>query len=105
MWINLTQPAAEEIRPHRWEGLPKTRLIKIGNSHGIRIPKWLLEQVGLAEEVEIEAQSGQLVVRSARSARQGWDAQFQAMAEAGDDRLLGGETLSPTEGEAGKWQW
>ena len=82
----------------------KTRLIKIGNSHGIRIPKLLIDQVGLAGEVEVEAQSGQLVIRPAQSARQGWDAQFQAMAEAGDDRLLDGVPLSLTAWEESEWE-
>ena len=41
----------------------KTRLIKIGNSQGIRIPKLLLEQVGLANEVELEVQQDQIVIR------------------------------------------
>ncbi|HZT40901.1 MAG TPA: AbrB/MazE/SpoVT family DNA-binding domain-containing protein [Chthonomonadaceae bacterium] len=85
--------------------LVKTRLVKIGNSQGIRIPKWLLEQAGLTGEIEVEAQSGQLVIRPAQSARQGWDAQFQAMAQASDDRLLDGEPLALTEWEAGEWEW
>lgn len=85
--------------------LVKTRLIKIGNSHGIRIPKLLLEQVGLVGEVEVEAQSGQLVIRPAQSPRQGWDAQFRAMAEAGDDRLPDEEMLCLTAWEVSEWEW
>ena len=83
----------------------KTRIIKIGNSHGIRIPKPLMEQAGLVDEVELEARANQLIVRPVRAARQGWDAQFQAMARAGDDRLLERKIPNsapwPTEG----WEW
>ncbi|MFB2979325.1 AbrB/MazE/SpoVT family DNA-binding domain-containing protein [Microseira sp. BLCC-F43] len=32
----------------------RTRLVKIGNSQGIRIPKPLLEQSGICEKLEIE---------------------------------------------------
>jgi antitoxin MazE len=85
--------------------LVKTRVIKIGNSQGIRIPRFLLDQVGLAGEVEVEAQSGQLIIRPARSPRQGWDAQFEAMAQAGDDRLAHGDRLTLTEWEAEEWDW
>ena len=85
--------------------LVKTRLIKIGNSHGIRIPKLLLEQVGLVGEVEVEAESGQLIIRPAQTPRHGWDAQFQTMAEARDDRMLDGETQSLTEWEVSEWEW
>ena len=44
-------------------GLITTRLLKIGNSQGIRIPKPSLEHAGLTGDLELEAQSGKLVVR------------------------------------------
>ena len=81
----------------------KTRIIKIGNSRGIRIPKLLIEQVGIGTEVEIAVEKDQLVVRSASSPRQGWDAQFRAMAEHGDDRLL--DTPVLTEWDSSEWKW
>lgn len=83
----------------------KTRLVKIGNSQGIRIPKPLMEQVGLTGEVEMEVQQGQLVIRPVRQARQGWDAAFQRMALQGDDRLVDAEPLVLTAWEANEWQW
>jgi antitoxin MazE len=85
--------------------LVKARVIKIGNSQGIRIPKLLLEQAGLSGEVEVEAMSGQLIIRPAQSPRVGWDAQFQAMAEAGDDHLLDAESLDLTAWEESEWEW
>ena len=81
----------------------KTRIIKIGNSRGIRIPKLLIEQVGIGTEVEIAVEKDQLVVRSASSPRQDWDAQFRAMAEHGDDRLP--DTPVLTEWESSEWKW
>jgi antitoxin MazE len=83
----------------------KTRIVKIGNSYGIRIPKLLLQQVGLVGEVEVEVQAGQLVVRPAAVARQGWDEQFEQMALAQEDRLLDAEPLVLTEWEASEWTW
>ena len=83
----------------------KTRIIKIGNSQGIRIPKLLLQQVGLLHEVEVEAQLGQLVIRPVALARQGWEQVFQTMAEQGDDHLLDPEPLVLTEWEATEWAW
>ena len=67
----------------------RSRIIKIGNSQGIRIPRCSLGQLQLGEEVEIEARQDQLVIRRARRPRQGWDEQFRAMAEQGDDQPLG----------------
>jgi antitoxin MazE len=81
----------------------RTRLIKIGNSQGIRIPKALIEQVGLGQDVEVEAQDGQLVIRPVRHPRAGWEAEFRAMAARGDDRLLDAET--PTQWDESEWHW
>jgi antitoxin MazE len=66
----------------------KTRIIKMGHSQGIRIPKPLLNQLGLGKEVEIAVQRDQLVVRPVRRPRAGWEKQLALMAERGDDRLL-----------------
>lgn len=49
----------------------KTRIVRIGNSQGIRIPKLLLAETGLEGEVEIEARGGELVVRAAGAPRTG----------------------------------
>jgi antitoxin MazE len=71
----------------------KTRIIQIGNSRGVRIPKRLLEKAHLTENVQIEAMGSAIVIRSARP-RAGWDAQFRRMAQRGDDQLLD-EIVSP----------
>ena len=42
---------------------------------------------------------------SAQSVREGWEAQFQAMAEAEDDCLLDAEPLVLTQWEANEWLW
>lgn len=83
----------------------RTRIIRIGNSQGIRIPKLFLEQVDLGEEVELEVQEGQLVIRSVRGPRQGWEEHFEAMAHRGDDRLLDGEVLNVSSWDADEWEW
>ena len=49
----------------------KTRIIRIGNSQGICIPKPLLEQTGLRGEVEITARDDSLIIRPARRPREG----------------------------------
>ncbi len=81
----------------------KTRIVRIGNSQGIRIPKIFLEQIALGEEVELALEAEQIVIRSAHSVRHGWEAAFQAMNEQGDDGLLDDGSLLPTawDGEEG----
>ena len=84
----------------------RTRIVKIGNSLGVRIPKVLLEQSRLAEEVEIEAFDRQIVIRAAHEPRDGWDAAFQAMAQNGDDKLLDAdEANNLSSWDETEWQW
>lgn len=81
----------------------KAKVIKIGNSKGLRLPKSIIEQVGIEDEVVLEASRGSIVIRPARSARANWGAAFQAMALHGHDKLLLPE--SETTWERDEWQW
>ncbi len=83
----------------------KTRIVKMGNSRGIRIPKLLLDQLGLNEEVELAVQQNQLVIRPVQRPRHGWDEQLKLMAERGDDRLLDAEAVSLTQWDVDEWEW
>ena len=83
----------------------KTRIVKIGNSLGVRIPKLLLEQSQLAEEVEIQASIGEIIIRSAHKPRNGWADSFKAMAENKDDALIDGEEIVSNEWDKTEWQW
>lgn len=50
----------------------RTRLISIGNSQGIRLPKAVIEQVGLAGELDLEVNGDSLTIRSCRHPREKW---------------------------------
>lgn len=81
-----------------------TRIVRIGNSQGIRIPKTLLQQLGLADEVVLEVQENQLIIRPLQQSRQHWEAHFQQMALAGDDQLIDNAPTS-TEWDKQEWSW
>lgn len=83
----------------------KARIVRIGNSRGVRIPKPILEQTGLRGEVDISAEKDAVVIRPASRPRAGWAAAFRDMAQRGEDRLLDdvGPTLSAWDEEA--WEW
>jgi antitoxin MazE len=83
----------------------KSRIVKIGNSQGIRIPKLLLEQSNLGEQVELVLQQDQIVVRPSQHVRHGWEQAFRAMAEQGDDELLDGEALPAPAWDEDEWEW
>ena len=82
----------------------KTHIIKIGNSQGIRIPKVLLEQSGLGEEVDLEVQDAQIIIRSAERPRQRWEKAFRSMAEHADDRLLDEDLTGQSHWDRDEWQ-
>ena len=83
----------------------RTRIVRIGNSQGIRIPKALLEQTDLRGEVEISVRGGALVISAVAPPRSGWDAAFRQMALSGDDRLLDGEAATADSFDAKDWEW
>jgi antitoxin MazE len=81
----------------------RTRIIQIGNSKGIRVPKMLLEHAQLPDEVELQAEHGRLIVRAARGARAGWAEAAKRMRTRGDDQLLDATTSSHFDDK--EWQW
>jgi len=83
----------------------RSKIVKIGNSQGVRIPKTLLEEASVSGEVEILAEENQLVIRSLSRPRKGWEDAFASMAEAGDDAVAEEMTSLPTQWESEEWQW
>jgi antitoxin MazE len=81
----------------------RARIVRVGNSRGVRLPKPLLEQAGLPDEVEIHAEPGRIIIESARRARSGWAEAARAMAKHEDDALL--DEPTPTEFDAEEWTW
>ncbi|RZJ62108.1 MAG: AbrB/MazE/SpoVT family DNA-binding domain-containing protein [Hymenobacter sp.] len=84
-----------------------TRIIRVGNSQGIVLPKKLLQQYHLAGEVDLRPTAeGLLITPIVRPARQDWDAQMQAALAAGqapEGELL--EGFADTDFEENEWQW
>jgi antitoxin MazE len=81
----------------------RTRIIRIGNSQGFRVPRALLEQAQLTEEVELQAQPGRLIVRATRRPRAGWDEAARMMRERAHDELL--DEPTPTKFDEEDWKW
>ena len=83
----------------------RTRIVRIGNSQGVRIPKLLLERSKLSEEVELEAEGDRIIIRPVRQPRQDWAEAFRVMAERGDDKLLDAKAQTQTRWTEDEWQW
>lgn len=86
--------------------LMKAKIIRIGNSRGIRIPKPILEESGLHGEVELQVHEDGIVIRPLARQRAGWDQAFQSMSAGKDDQLLDEELLSyQSSWDDEEWQW
>jgi len=85
----------------------KVKIVKIGNSKGIRIPKVLLRQTGIDDEVNLEVKDDQIILRPLKeSVRKGWENSFRKMADEGDDKLFDGEILTGQTGfDEVEWEW
>ncbi|MBN1425710.1 AbrB/MazE/SpoVT family DNA-binding domain-containing protein [Candidatus Fermentibacteria bacterium] len=81
----------------------RTQLIRIGNSRGVRIPKPLIEQAGLSEEVELHVRKGQIVLSRPASARDGWARAVAELAARGEDTLL--DPPTSTSFDRNEWEW
>lgn len=82
----------------------KTKLVRIGNSKGIRIPKPLIEQCRLRDAVELRIEDDKLVIAAAREARQGWDEAFRAANSLKPDPLLLA-SVPANKFDEEEWEW
>ncbi|MHB8930946.1 MAG: AbrB/MazE/SpoVT family DNA-binding domain-containing protein [Melioribacteraceae bacterium] len=84
----------------------KTKVVKIGNSRGIRIPKSLIDESGLKSEVDLEVLDGQIIIKSISQSRESWDSSFKKMAKNKDDILLDSDTLArQSTWDKEEWEW
>ena len=80
----------------------KARLVRIGNSRGIRLPKAIIDQVGLDDEVELRVEEQRLVIVPAKRPRAGWAEAIQAMGAEPANRL---DPSTPTRFDETEWRW
>jgi len=81
----------------------KVSVVPIGNSRGVRIPKAILDQCHIENEVELEVEDGRVVLEPIKGRpRAGWESAFAEMADAGDDQLLIDDSI---DFDSDDWQW
>jgi antitoxin MazE len=78
-------------------------LVQIGNSRGVRLPKLVIEEAGLADEVELQVREGAVVIRPLHPPRSGWEAAAKALRDSSGDRLL--DSPTPTRFDEEEWEW
>ena len=81
----------------------KTKIIRIGNSRGVRIPKPLLEQAGLADQVILRVINDGIVIESADKPRANWAEAASVLHGRGEDGLL--DEPVETDFDETEWVW
>ena len=81
----------------------KTRIVRIGNSQGVRIPKPIIAAAGLEEEVEFRIVDSGLLIANVRLPSAGWEEASARMREAGVDRLV--DPIVENEFDTSGWRW
>lgn len=81
----------------------KTRLVRIGNSRGVRLPKAIIAQAGLTEEVELGVRDGVVVIERITPVRSGWAAAAGRMRQRDEDHLLDAPTATRFDDKDWKW--
>jgi antitoxin MazE len=81
----------------------RARLIRIGNSRGVRIPRPLIEEARLGDEVELLIRGESIVIRRAKSPREGWSDAAASLAARQEQPLL--DPPTPTRFDEEEWEW
>ncbi len=81
----------------------KASVVPIGNSRDIRIPKTVLEECKIEDEVVIEVEDQTTVIKPVKhTPRKNWEKAFRKMHEQNEDSLILDELL---DAETLDWKW
>lgn len=79
----------------------KARIVRIGNSHGIRLPNTLLKKAKLGGDVELRAELGRIVISNTGKPRIGWAQAAQRMRARAEGLSL--DAAIPTQFDKENW--
>jgi antitoxin component of MazEF toxin-antitoxin module len=82
----------------------KTRIVRIGGSPGVPIPRPLTEQANLPDEVELRVGADHTVIAPAWAPRAGWATAATVARAAGADDPLEAPVV-PTPFDESGWRW
>ncbi len=82
-----------------------TKLSKIGNSQGVRIPRAMLSNFDATAGVELEQIGAEIVIRPILAVKDRWEADAQRLHELGEDKLIMGDKASGSSWDNDQWVW
>lgn len=84
----------------------RAKLVRIGNSRGVRLPKPVLEESGLPEDIEIKVEADRIVLMPARKhPREGWAESARRMVANRDDVDLWEGATGLNSWDEEEWEW
>lgn len=66
----------------------QTKIIKIGNSKGLRLSKTILEKYDIQDAVNMRMEENYIIIEPISKPRSNWAQSFKDMNNNGDDELL-----------------
>lgn len=78
----------------------RVRIVRIGNSRGVRIPKTVLDETGLDGEVELRVVGSAVMLQAVPDPRADW---VEAFASERSDGLVDGDRPPDGDLEEGAW--
>ncbi len=60
--------------------IKEAKLIKIGNSQGIRLPKWMVSKYGFGNRIILEETEEGVLIRTAQGGKLSWEDTYKEMA-------------------------
>jgi antitoxin MazE len=75
----------------------EAKLIKIGNSQGIRLPKRIISKYGLGSSVLLEETEEGILIYAAKSEKLSWEDTYKAMADAEQDEWTDWQNMDAAE--------
>ncbi len=61
------------------------KLVRIGNSKGIRIPKSILQKYGFSDSIQIEEKENGIMLHSSNVSKLSWEDTYKAMRSEDED--------------------
>ena len=81
----------------------KLNIVQIGNSKGVRIPKSILNQCNIENEIDLEVENGKIIMYPINNEpRKNWDKMFKQMHENQDDAMLIDDKIDL---DMDNWEW
>jgi antitoxin MazE len=81
------------------DDIVQAKLIRIGNSQGVRLPQAIIKQAGLEDELDIVMSGDAVIIRPHRDVRSGWGIAASMCHEAEEDLSAWDATINDFEGE------